>query len=935
MNTKHSCLHVFLLISSITLIVGTLHAEIVTVGNATYRTDLPDDEQGNPRRAIPVAPLVSESITGVIPTNDWWSSLVWPANSPYSMPMFAHPLALQAHGDGLGMGYNPNPVVSHSYRDGKRFQIGTDYRYPYRETLHVGLEGMESEDAVLDGYGDWSVTALWKQGADELRATFAHGSPFVYLERTSDKPIRVRFKAPPINRNDQPIAPLVYEATGLNSKHTGEPGGFELTVNAGKHPGIGSRARLVYDFNGDGETDRVETFNLFATDPVPDTWETYSTEKQTLDERLTHGDMQDFRNGSVRLEFWKCFGEGPLELQHAKSHVTLPVRDGRRFLRAEGGLAKFSQDSIGRLEGDEQPEGPGQVFYRDQNVLGVTVRGTHYGLFAPTGSAWSSDADSLDELITDLNGKDYISIAVLPDSKEATVRWFGRHAFAFLTDTRIDYRYDREASSAVTTFTATTEVKEGEASDTVFALCRHQYTNMAEPQSLAEFSYISPRGEMRVVSGESFETVTPYTGVLPALPMPGSRHVLMDLLETFYNDVSSREQPLDREDTYWSGKELGKFAEVIQIADQLGQTRVRDELIEMLKRRLEDWADCREGLFFRYDETWGTLTGYPDSYGSSDQLNDHHFHYSYFIKAAATIAQYDPDWVRPENYGGFIDLLIRDCANYDREDNRFPWMRFFDPYAGHSWASGHSGFASGNNQESSSESMNFATSLILYGEATGNETIRDLGIYWHATEAQAIRHYWFDVDQAVFPEDYGHSCVGMVWGDGGTYGTFWTANPEEIHGINYLPLNGGSLYLARDPDYILRNFNNMLESNHSFHTLGFEGDPDNIDKWHDILAQYLALADPEEAIQQYEAAGGTDSGEFGETRLHTVHWLKSLKRFGRFDPSVRADHPTAVVFSKDGVRTYIIYHAGTSPIRVGFSDGQAFVAEPGLHTYSE
>ena len=139
---------------------------------------------------------------------------------------------------------------------------------------------------------------------------------------------------------------------------------------------------------------------------------------------------------------------------------------------------------------------------------------------------------------------------------------------------------------------------------------------------------------------------------------------------------------------------------------------IRDR-VKLLESRIEDWSDGNDRFFFYYDPTWSTLVGYPDSYGSADQLNDHHFHYSYFIKAPATIARYDPDWVLPENYGGMIDLLIRNCANYDRADTRFPWMRFFDPYAGHSWASGHAGFAAGNNQESSSESMNFATSLIL------------------------------------------------------------------------------------------------------------------------------------------------------------------------------------------------------------------------------
>ena len=169
-----------------------------------------------------------------------------------------------------------------------------------------------------------------------------------------------------------------------------------------------------------------------------------------------------------------------------------------------------------------------------------------------------------------------------------------------------------------------------------------------------------------------------------------------------------------RSDTYWNGKEFGKISEVIHIADQIGKHKIRDELVKLLQARLESWFDGKDQeRFFYYNQQWNALIGYPDSYGSADILNDHHFHYSYFIKAAATIAKFDPDWVKPENYGGMIDLLIRNCANYDRTDKRFPWMRFFDPYAGHSWASGNAGFASGNNQESSSESMNFASSLIF------------------------------------------------------------------------------------------------------------------------------------------------------------------------------------------------------------------------------
>ena len=169
-----------------TLALGLLlsvatQADTIQLGAGAYRTDLPAGPDGKPRRSIEAHPLVSDKVTGPVPTNDWWSSLVWPMHSPHSMAMFPHPLAVQAHADGLGIGYTGEPVISDHLKDGKVFQAGTNYRYPYRESLRVGLEGIETESTVLDGFSDWAVTALWKKGQDELRATFAHGSPFVFF----------------------------------------------------------------------------------------------------------------------------------------------------------------------------------------------------------------------------------------------------------------------------------------------------------------------------------------------------------------------------------------------------------------------------------------------------------------------------------------------------------------------------------------------------------------------------------------------------------------------------------------------------------------------------------------------------------------------------------------------------------------------------------
>lgn len=910
---------------------GIATAQTVSVGKGSYRTDLPASDDGKPRRLMKAGPLVSTRIVRPAPTNDWCSSLVWPSSSPHSLPMFPHPLAVQAHESGLGLGYNPVAVVTDSRKDGKLFQKGSNYKFPYRESMIVGLSGLDSANCVLDHQSDWAVTALWKSNSDSLRATFGHGLPFVYFERESDQPAAVQFLKAQFNRHEQPVAPIVFELSDIDGQHTQADGKFALSVNAGKNIGVGARVRIRYDFNGDGDTDRVEAFALMPTDPVKSSFETFTSQSQAMETQLSSGPKQDFQNGIVTLEFWKCFGEGSLQLKLDECQVELPIKDGTRYPTRQGTLARRAASGIAKTISESSAAGA--IFYRNQNVVGVTVNQTHYGLFAPSGATWSPASHDVDALNSSLAGKDYFSVAVLPDARPETIKRFARFAFAFVRDTTVEYQYDAASSTVKTKFSVTTEVKEGDESRVPMALYRHQYLHLADRGKLDRFEYASPRGDMKVVTGTAFTTSTPFLGVLPALPTANdSFATLGPMVEAYFKDLTTRDETFERSDTYWNGKEFGKICEVIQIANHIGKDEICKALVKLLQQRLESWFEGEQTeRFFYYHSTWNTLVGYPDSYGSADTLNDHHFHYSYFIKAAATIAQYDPDWVRPENYGGMIDLLIRNCANYDRSDRRFPWMRFFDPYAGHSWASGNAAFASGNNQESSSESMNFATALILYGEATENQKIRDLGIYWHATEAEAIRNYWFDNDGAVFPKGFGSPCVGMVWGDGGTYGTWWTANPEEIHGINFLPLNGGSLYLARDADFVRRNFASLLAANKRYHNAGFDGDPEKLTAWQDIVHEYLAFADPADARQRHSVNGAAVKSEFGETKVHTAQWISALEQLGQYDSIVQADSPTAVCFINEGKRVYVVYNGSADTKAVTFSDGATFQVPHGLH----
>jgi endoglucanase Acf2 len=556
------------------------------------------------------------------------------------------------------------------------------------------------------------------------------------------------------------------------------------------------------------------------------------------------------------------------------------------------------------------PEGAFTTWYNQNGTLGLTIQGRHYGVFAPTGSTWTGTGP----LQSSLNGQGYLSIALLPDAQSATLQLFRKHAYAFVTDSRVDWQYDEAAARLRTTYSYDTELMESNGTSvnaTMTALYRHQWLNTSAP--LTSYSYPSVNGQMKLYEGSSFTTDLPFTGVLPALPDRGdyNRAELLAQVQA----VAAESLPVGP--TYENGKAIGRFAHLVQIADQLGATAERDHFLAEIKNRLEEWFTAGGAQEYVYNDTWDVLTGYPSGYGADNQINDHHFHAAYAIMGAATVAQYDSTWASPDHWGGMVDLLIRDCNNWDRADTRFPFLRSHDAYAGHSWAAGHGDFGDGNNQESSSESMNFATAVILWGEATGQTDIRDLGVYLHATETTAVEQYWFDVDNAVFPADYPHVAIGMVWGGKGVHSTWFGANPEFIHGINILPVNGGSLYLGHHPDHVLANYNEIVSE---------RGGQPII--WQDLLWEYLALADPNLALAHYFADNGYEPFD-GESRAHTMHWLFNLKKMGRVETTILADIPTYAVF-RDGAGdlTYVATNAGAASRLVTFTDGFSFTVGP-------
>ena len=567
-------------------------------------------------------------------------------------------------------------------------------------------------------------------------------------------------------------------------------------------------------------------------------------------------------------------------------------------------------------------------------VLGVRVGKSAYGLFAPAGSTWSGTGTPRLEAKT--NGKSWFSLAVLPDEKPETLAMFVKVAHHHVTESKVVWSYDEKQGRVTTGFRFEIKAREGSGEDTLFGLYPHQWRSA--DAKLTGHSYASVRGPMKLASGAGFTTTSALPPVLPSLPLTENLKP-EELSAWIAADLAGKPQLTG--DTYWLGKQLGKWATLLPIAEQAGDKAALAECDRRIRTVLENFlaasgaggAVKREG-FFAYDPLWGTLIGFPASFGSDDQLNDHHFHYGYFLRAAGEIARRDPAWAK--KHSEMLQLIVRDIVSPRRDDAMFPFLRCFDPYAGHSWASGHAKFGDGNNNESSSEAVNAWFGLLLLGEATGDKPLRDLGAWLLATEVAAVEDYWFDVRDDLHPVAYPPSVVTMVWGGKGSNGTWFSATPEAVHGINFLPVTGASLYLGRWPDYAGKNFDALVKENLAADQKDAAAknkpvpthDGTGFNEWADVLWMYRALSDPAHAARLWQARPADFKPEAGNSLAQTGAWIAAFSALGTIDRTVTADAPFTACFSRDGRKTHVAWNIGSTARTATFSDGAKVQCPP-------
>jgi len=320
-------------------------------------------------------------------------------------------------------------------------------------------------------------------------------------------------------------------------------------------------------------------------------------------------------------------------------------------------------------------------------------------------------------------------------------------------------------------------------------------------------------------------------------------------------------------DTYFGGKHAYRTAQLLSIASQVGAAdaarRAQQHLTDLMHQWTQvDGCDERNAFCFGYDPDWRGIVGQTPAFGS-EQFNDHHFHYGYFLYAAGILAAYDPSVV--DDLRPVMTLLAADIAG-GADTGITPQWRPYDAYASHSWASGTSEFADGNNQESSSEAVTAWAGLQLWAQAAEDPALEREAVWLLSSEAHAATTYWthFDTTDPVY-DGFEHGVMGINWGGKRDYATWFSAEPSAILGIQLIPMSPSSGYLAGDPDRIRMNVRE-----------GASG------PLADYVLMYAGLAGPEDGRTALEQARDLADDEIdqGNSRSYLLAYLMQIAHPG-------------------------------------------------------
>lgn len=510
-----------------------------------------------------------------------------------------------------------------------------------------------------------------------------------------------------------------------------------------------------------------------------------------------------------------------------------------------------------------------------------------------------------------------LSVALLTDGLDAAA--VAPYAFRIPRKTRIDYTYDANTSTLATTFHIDQTVLMG-------FLPHHYYSDeyMGYPVlPVAQPTYMTPRGEMRVWESKDVTFTYPVHSFLPYFPAP------MEWNEEF---SSTRMTELNADyakrgsfggDTYWGGKGLTQMAHYMTFALQMGDSATFRMAKQRLKDVLIDWYTFTPGeerfYFARYPR-WGALIGMDPSY-DSETFNDHHFHYGYFVYASAVLCLLDDDF--RTQYGPMAREVARDYANWQRSADE-PWFRTFDPYCGHSFAGGLGNQGNGNGQESSSEAIQGWGGVWMLGAALQDQDMLEAGIFGYTLETRATAEYWFDkrrrnIDYTKYTHPY---CCNLTM-QGVGWWTWFSGDPVWMHSIQWLPISPIlTNSFSEDLPFARWDYTQMYAAKEVGDYEAAQGGLGDESGLGNVCLSYLSLFDADSAIHVWNRmdAMGKALAKNPDTGGITYWLAHSHKALGEKRYDIFADHPLACAYTDTLSQrtTYAVYNVSAASLSVHF-----------------
>jgi endoglucanase Acf2 len=564
------------------------------------------------------------------------------------------------------------------------------------------------------------------------------------------------------------------------------------------------------------------------------------------------------------------------------------------------------------------------------DALGLTYEGRSYGIFAPDGTKFEAADPGLS--VTFAGKGAFLVVCPLPSPKDIAL--FHKHAFAVPRDTRLSWAYDREAGTLTTTWKVAAEPLKGSGRSVLQGWLPHHWRDNAAKLDFAGIAYPTIRGTMKCAAGEEFTLRHPFHGVLPNLPAPRAGGGYDgDRVKSLLSEHFAASKKALGADTYWGGKDLVRYAQAAFIAAQT-KDGLFEAVLGRLRADLENWFTYTPGekdRFFAYYPRRKGLVGFNVSYGSQ-HFTDVHFHYGYFVTAAALSCQLAPDFAA--RYGDMARLVARAYANPDRKDRRFPFFRTFDLWRGHSFADGN-GFPDGNNQESTGEAVQSWAGLILLGEALGDPELAAAGVMGYTFESRANVEYWFDPHDDVFPAAYPHNACGMIWCNSIVWGTWFTASPAWIYGIQWIPSGPHAAFYDRDRGFIKKAYADAVRELEAFEEKeaakkpGTGRKPATIKALGGELASYhlgfVMHADAPWVVEQIDRlwAEPGDKVAHDPWMANVYYQACALRDLGRVDWACHGSSPTSMVYVHEATkaRTFVAWNPSGKAQSVRFFEG--------------